>query len=677
MGGGVKRNGALLRLLAIRSWFNNLRLASRLLVGFGIAVTVILALALLGTATLYAVNRDVGVFSATADASQTAADIDIGLRSLEIAVRDHLAEGDRSSLDQAEAGRDRVRALLDQLEPALDRPEDQADAATIRGALAAYWTGVERLLELRTERSTLVGEEIDGTVRTLRERLEGLRATGGIDSATLASDIAIALTRMQDHLVRFVERRDAVEGDRMRKELALARDRLSEMNRYLWVPGTRASIAEAETLLTTLATALDRADELLVAEDAVRADQLMPNAAQVTQRAGEIRQRTDAVAGALRSGLSAEAERYLKISLWLGGTVLAFGLGLTAFVAWSVGRPVGAMATAVAALADGHTDVTLPAAVRNDEVGALARAVGALRTRTAEMDRLKRQAESMHADLSAARERAEADSLAKTHFLVNMGHELHGPIADIVARSQSLMTELHRQGFGELANDVEAIQWSGEQLGGLIDSILDYAKIEAGTMDLCLQDFDVPRLLVEVRERTLPVADLNGNILTATALPGAGAMQSDFTKVRQILLNLLDNACAYTQGGSVTLTAERFEQEGRAWLRFTVADDGPGLPAPAGSLGRLFQPFVRGPVGAVRRRGAGLGLTLVAHYADMLGGEITVTSSPGRGTRITVAMPAVYAQEDADRPLHLDTTGEAGPRPMLTASEPAAAAPLG
>lgn len=672
----MKRNGALLRLLAIRSWFNNLRLASRLLVGFGIAVTVILALALLGAATLYAVNRDVGVFSTTADASQTAADIDIGLRSLEVAVRDHLAEGDRSSLDQAEGWRDRVGALLDELEPALDRPEDRAAADTIRGALAAYWTGVERLIELRSERSTLLADGVDGTVRTLRERLEGLRATGGIDSATLASDIAIALTRMQDHLVRFVERRDAVAGERMRAELSLARDRLSEMNRYLWVPGTRASIAEAETLLTRLAAALDRADELLVAEDAVRADQLMPNAAQVTQRASEIRQRTDAVAGALRSGLSAEAERYLTISLWLGGTVLAFGLGLTAFVAWSVGRPVGAMATAVAALADGHTDVTLPAAVRNDEVGALARAVSALRTRTAEMDRLKRQAESMHADLSTARDRAEADSLAKTHFLVNMGHELHGPIADIVARSQSLMTELHRQGFGELANDVEAIQWSGEQLGGLIDSILDYAKIEAGTMDLCLQDFDVPRLLVEVRERTLPVADLNGNILTATALPGAGAMQSDFTKVRQILLNLLDNACAYTHGGSVTLTAERFEQEGRAWLRFTVTDDGPGLPAPAGSLGRLFQPFVRGPASNGRRRGAGLGLTLVAHYADMLGGEIAVTSSAGRGTRITVAMPAAYAQEDADRPLHLDTTGEAGPRPMLTASEPAAA-PLG
>lgn len=652
--------------------FNDLKLATRISIGFGIAGTLVMVLALIGVGALYGVTRDVDVFSATSDASQAAADVDIGVRSLEVAVRDHLAEGDSASLDQARARRDGVLSILGRLDTTVDTAADRAALVDMRAALAGYWTGFERIVAVRDERNHLLTEEIEGLVQSLRQRLDHFRASGGIDSATLASDIAIALTRMQDHLVRFAERRDAVEGERMHKQLAHARDRLSEMNRYLWVPGTRQSIAECEALLSRVATALDRVDELLVEEDAVRADALMPNAAIVAERADEVRQRTDAVAARLRGEIAANADGYVTVSLWIGGGMLALGLGLTWFVARSVGRPMGAMASAVTAIADGRSDVAVPAVAGNDEVGALARAVRTLRANTEEMDRLRRQAEAMHADLSDAKDRAEAANLAKTHFLVKMGHELHGPVGDMIARGQSLMTDLHGLGLGHLANDAEGIQWSGEQLLGLIDSILDYAKIEAGTMDVCLQAFDVGRLLTEVRERSMPAADLNGNGLVAVAAPGLGTMHSDFTKVRQILLNLLDNACAYTQGGDIRLTAERVEVEGRPWVRFTVTDTGAGFPV--SQTGRLFQPFVRGTQsGTGRRRGAGLGLTLVAHYTDMLGGDIEVASSPGQGTRIAVALPADHAQTDGERTPRLDAGREARPRPMLTMADTAAA----
>lgn len=672
----MKRYGGMPRLSDLRERLNNLTVTGRIGLGFAIATALVLVLALVGVGALLGVTRDVRVFSTTSDASQMAADVDIGLRNLEVAVRDHLGEGDPDSLEQAEQRRAAVQARLDDLAGAVTDPNDGAAVTEAMAALEAYWTGFERLLEIRAERSRLTGDTVESLVVRLRERLDLLKASGGVDSATLAGDAAIAVTLLQDDLVRFVERRDAVAGERMRRRLTEARERMVEMNRYLWVPGTRQTIAEVERMLDEVGKALDDVESQLVAEDAVRTDELVPNAAVVTDRAAEIRQRADRLASALRRGLADDASVYVRASLWVGGAVLAIGLLMTWLVARSVARPVRAMAGAVGALAQGNAEVRVPVVVRNDEIGDLARAVETLRGNTAaaererrvvaaDMERLRAEAQEMHVRLLDEKERAEAANLAKTEFLVKMGQELHGPVSGIVHHSQTLMSELHRLGAGELANDVEMIQWSGEQLAGLIDSILDYAKVEAGAMEVCLQDFDVGRLIAEARERATPTADLNGNTLLVMGAPGLGAMQSDFGKVRQILLNLLDNACKFTHGGQVTLAAERTEREARPWLRFTVTDTGIGFP-PA-QAGRLFQPFARGTnAGDNRQRGAGLGLTLVAHYCAMLGGHIEVASTPGQGTRVSVSIPAVHQQEDGNEPLRIDSVGAVAERPLLT-----------
>lgn len=663
----------------LRARLNDLSVTARIALGFLLALAMVLVLALTGVATLYGVSRDVGSFSRTADLSQSAAEIDVALRGLEVAVRDHLAEGDADSLGAAQDARDGLERALERLGAEATDADDRRDVEGARAALGAYWTGVGRILDLRRERTALLSGQLEPQVQTIRDRLGALKASGGIDSATLAGDAAIAVTLMQDHLVRFVERRDAVEGERMRGQLAAARGRLVEMNRYLWVPGTQKLITEVDGLLTATAATLDRVEELLVAEDSVRADALLPNAAALAEHGAALRHRADADAAALRDGLAAGSADYLRIALWIGGVVVLVGLLTVWYVARSVSRPMRAMATAVTSLAAGGSGVALPALVRGDELGDLSRSVLALRAvaeeqeqrralAEADLDRLRREADAFQQELIDERERAEAANGAKTDFLVNMGHELHGPLTDIVHHSQSLMSELHRLGVGELANDVDMIQWSSEQLVGLVDSILDYAKIEAGTMDICLQDFDVGRLTTEVRERLMPLADLHGNELEVAASPGLGGMQSDFGKVRQVLLNLLDNACKHTSGGRVVLSAERLERDGRSWLRFAVADTGAGFPPEQAQ--RFFQPFVKGStVNGARKGGAGLGLTLVAHYCAMLGGAIELASTPGRGTRVTVLLPAVYREDDGRRRLRIDALDQPAGRPLLTVME--------
>lgn len=423
---------------------------------------------------------------------------------------------------------------------------------------------------------------------------------------------------------------------------------------------------DLEAQFDVIAEAFDRIDELLNFEDAARSDVLVPDAARVAVLAQSIRDRSESAAIALRGGLEQNAAAIIRTAQWVGSAILLLGLAVVWYFARTVSRPVKALTSAVTALAQGNTTVALPALAHDDELADLSRAL--LRLRAAEEEKivLRRQAEQMHDLLLAEKERAEAENGAKTDFLVSMGHELHRPLTEIARYAESLMGELHRIGQGDLAGDAEMIQWSAEQLTDVLESILDYSKIESGTAELRPQDFDVGRLLAEVRERGLSGADINGNTLIAFAAPGLGAMWSDFDKVRQILINLVDNACRFTRNGQVTLAAERLERDGQEWLRFSVTDTGCGFaPSQASSL---FKPFVKGAHGTGQggRRGAGLGLTMVAHYCAMLGGDIEVASQVGRGTRIIVRLPVVCPTQEGGGRL-VGTTATA--RPLLTVAE--------
>jgi len=671
----VKRNGILSRS-GRRTRFRDMTVSARVSTGFGIALGLVALLALVGLGWFHAVSRDIGAFSGRADLSQAAADADVSLRDLEVAVRDHLTYGDDQSLLDASWRHDTLRERLDTLSRGAAEIADRQGVDKAKSALDDYWAAVQKVIALRSDRNGQITGVLEPMVAQTRQRLDHLKSAGGVDSTALASDAAIAVLLMQDHLTRFIDRRDPQDAEAMRAQLAVARDRLAEMNRYLWVPGTKQSIDEVSALLSKAGGVLTAIESAVAEEDTLRAEAMAANAAGIAANLGEIRRRAEAGTQALRGTLANGLSGYTTVALWIGGAVLLAGLLALWLVQRSVAAPMKTMATAVTALAAGRTDVTLPALTGQDEIAAMARAVETLRSTTEDTERERREAEVEHTRLLREKAMAEAASRAKSDFLVNMGQELHGPLTEIVNASQSLMTDLHRLGVDELATDVEHIQWTGEQLTTLVDALMDYAKIEAGAMDVCLQDFDINRLLTEARERSMPAADLYGNALELTAPTGLGQMHSDFTKVRQTLLNLLDNACKFTQEGTVTLSAERVERNGSRWYRFTVTDSGRGFPS--AQTGRLFQPFVQGAGngtvatrGQGKPRGAGLGLTLVGHYTAMLGGDIEVASEPGQGTRITIALPAVYEAPAEERALQVEAVGNAKPLLRVATLKPA------
>jgi GAF domain-containing protein/CheY-like chemotaxis protein len=237
----------------------------------------------------------------------------------------------------------------------------------------------------------------------------------------------------------------------------------------------------------------------------------------------------------------------------------------------------------------------------------------------------------------------EIASQHKSTFLANMSHELRTPLNAIIGYSEMLQEDAVDEGAESLVPDLKRVNAAGKHLLELINSILDLSKIEAGKMELQLEDFGVGEMVEDIRAIIQPLAEKNRNRLEIDCGPGVGSMRADLIKVRQVLFNLLSNSCKFTEEGDVCLAVGRESVAGDDWLTFLVSDTGIGLTSD--QIGRLFQEFSQADTTTTRKYGGtGLGLALSRRLCRLMGGDITVTSEPGRGSSFTVRLPADVTQ---------------------------------
>jgi signal transduction histidine kinase len=217
----------------------------------------------------------------------------------------------------------------------------------------------------------------------------------------------------------------------------------------------------------------------------------------------------------------------------------------------------------------------------------------------------------------------------KSQFLANMSHELRTPLNAIIGYSEILQEDVTDLGQEAIVPDLKKIEGAGRHLLGLINDILDLSKVEAGRMDIFLEDVELTPLLEEVRALIVPLAEKNGNTLELRLAEDLGSIRTDRTKLKQSLLNILSNGSKFTENGRLTLVAERFETD-RPMVRYSVSDTGIGMTEE--QLGRLFQAFSQAEASTTEKYGGtGLGLAISRRFCQLLGGDITVTSRPGEG----------------------------------------------
>jgi signal transduction histidine kinase len=234
------------------------------------------------------------------------------------------------------------------------------------------------------------------------------------------------------------------------------------------------------------------------------------------------------------------------------------------------------------------------------------------------------------------RQLAEA-SQNKSQFLSSMSHELRTPLNAIIGLTEMMVSNAARFGTEKALEPLRRVNAAGTHLLSLINEVLDLSKIEAGKLDLNPEPVNLARLIDEVIGTAGQLAEKNQNRLIVDAQENLGALNADSMRLKQILLNLLSNACKFTKEGEVTLRVRKVA-DGRDWVELAVADSGIGMTAE--QQAKLFQDFTQADSLTARRYGGtGLGLAISRKLARMMGGDVTVTSEPRKGSVFTVRLP--------------------------------------
>jgi signal transduction histidine kinase len=317
------------------------------------------------------------------------------------------------------------------------------------------------------------------------------------------------------------------------------------------------------------------------------------------------------------------------------------GAALSAVISRQFVRPIRDLVQGAQSVASGELDVTIPVRSR-DELGGLAATFNSMAASLSEnkaalqsyAEGLESKIEARTQELRSINQRLEEASRHKSQFLANMSHELRTPLNAIIGYTSLILNNIYGEVPAKVREPLDRVRVSSRHLLGLINDVLDLAKIEAGRLTLSVADFSIKQVVQSVMTAMEPLAAEKKLSLKASVPAELPAARGDARRINQVLLNLLGNAIKFTDTGEVGVGVS---QDGREFL-ICVSDTGPGI-APA-EQGRIFEEFQQsGNSDASPKGGTGLGLSIARKIVEAHGGRMGVESSPGKGSTFWFTLP--------------------------------------
>jgi signal transduction histidine kinase/CheY-like chemotaxis protein/CHASE3 domain sensor protein len=669
--------------------FQSPGIGARLTLGFGTLAAVTVLVVVLVSVAVYQVTGDI---HQTKDVREPAAAAVTRTRAsllrMQLHLRGYLVLGDPQEIGRFHAERKAFEAGLSTLQQMSSRWPEADAARSVQELADSYrrWIQLpQRLFDLHDDplknRPALRLARVDTQARHVLildtlSRMIGLqreRADTPANRAVLADLLSFqsSFDALTTNLMAF--------GASGEPHFQLSYGSQLTINATLWnsLMGKRSQLTtEQQQLLATIARARGEIADLalqiiaIVNGDRAYEDQYLYQT-QVAPQAEDLVQRLFTLAAfqetMLDRGLTSARDGLVAVSLaaGLGGLLAVVVAVVLAYVfRRSIVSPLDGLTGVAERVAAG--DLAARAAVEsNDEIGVLARSFNTMTQRLADaIEHLQ----TVFAEAQRAKSAAEVANRAKSSFLANMSHELRTPLNAVLGYSQILLREpgiSERQRHG-----LETIRRGGEHLLSLIGEVLDFARIEAGKVELYLMPVDLGQLLRQVKEIIGVSARQKGLVyLCETDADLPAWVRADGRRLQQVLLNLLGNAVKFTEQGQVTLRVQRLAaaQEQQVRLRFVVSDTGIGIGPD--QLPLLFRPFEQVGGAPPSTGGTGLGLAISQQLVGMMGGRIDVDSTPGRGSQFSfdLDLQVVVAEVPADKVAASNRviTGYAGPRRML------------
>jgi signal transduction histidine kinase len=466
-----------------------------------------------------------------------------------------------------------------------------------------------------------------------------LQVVGGpLTTSTATTRLLLAVGEVQSDMLRYAQLRQRLSAE----DKILVDLRRSIISKYQFVDslfekvrstsgaGERDAISNISDFLT-----IHRAVSLKIVDGAPTSSMtistLMAHYQQLQSYIVELATRSLESAQIIENETAKGIESFSYYLLAGSAVIIVVSILLAYYFGRAISRPITHMISVMSSIAAGNFAVSVSGMQRRDEIGAMARAVDVFATVSKELhDREK--------SLVEARALAEAASQHKSQFLTSMSHELRTPLNAIIGLTEMMVSNAARFGTEKALEPLRRVNAAGHHLLSLINEVLDLSKIEAGKLELNPEPVNLAGLIDEVVGTAGQLAEKNQNRIIVQAQENVDALNADSMRVKQILLNLLSNACKFTKQGDVTLRVRKVA-DGRDWVEIAVADTGIGLSAE--QQAKLFQEFTQADSLTARRYGGtGLGLALSRKLARMMGGDVTVTSEPGKGSVFTVRLPA-------------------------------------